>query len=139
MELLRLDSGDACKLSKGHKIKFMKHTDKASESSRKPVKSKEDQVRKVQKAANNKIGKQKQQSTIYFWSVFWKHHLSQHFRLKNVFCWVAFMCFIATIRIFTVFGLLAKCLLLLNLVPDIFGAWRGRRCNIWVSAASEQG
>ena len=66
MELLRLDSGDACKLSNGHKIKFMKHTDKASESSRKPVKSKEDQVRKVQKAANNKFGKQKQQSTIYF-------------------------------------------------------------------------
>ena len=45
MELLRLDSGDACKLSNGHKVKFMKHTDKASESSQKPVKSKEDQVR----------------------------------------------------------------------------------------------
>ena len=34
---------------------------------------------------------------------------------------VDFMCFIATIRIFMVFGLLAICLLLLNLVPDIFG------------------
>ena len=52
---------------------------------------------------------------------------------------VDFMCFIATIRIFMVFGLLAICLLLLNLVPDIFGVWRGRSCNIWVSAARKAG
>ena len=55
---------------------------------------------------------------------------------------VGFMCFIATIGIFMVFGLLAICLLLLNLVPDIFGVCRGSRsCNIWVWAAraSKQG
>ena len=60
----------------------------------------------------------------------------------RLFClyWVGnveFMCFMATIRIFMVFGLLAICLLSLNLV-DIFWPGVSRRSNIWVSGQPQQ-